>query len=98
MYQENISDFSVETFIDSKKVSMYTLQKNKYLRGSFNLFNNCKIQNKTFFIEIEGNHTRNNTENETKNKTENETYILEFSTNFKEIKPIFNEEFNYYFF
>ena len=84
--QENISNFFVDIFIDSINESKFFLQKNKYLRGSFNLFNSNTIQNKTYFIEINRDFPL----------YKSVTYILEFSSNLKDIKPIFNDEFNYY--
>ena len=79
-----MSKFSVEIFIDSKKESHSNLPKNKYIRGSFNI-KNKEIQTKTFSIEF----------NEKYNFNLNDTYILEFSSNLEDIKPIFNKEFNY---
>ena len=73
------SDIFVDIYIDAKNESKSILPKNKYIRGAFNLFNNRKYQNKTFYIEIE------NLEN-------NYNYILEFSSNSKNIIPIFNNE------
>ena len=75
--------------IDSKNISQNILQKNQYIRGSFNLFSNKTIQNKTIFIQIE--------ENEDNNNLNNTNYYLEFSSNFKDIKLIFNNDFNYSF-
>ena len=82
----DILEFSVDIFIDFKNESKFFLQKNKYIRGAFNLFNERKIQNKTFYIRLE---------DEGEGKT-NDIYILEFSSNFKNIKPIFNNDFNYF--
>ena len=88
---KDITEFSVEIFIDSNKnESLFFLPKNKYIRGSFSLFNNMTIQSKTFYIQFEKEDDDINT-----NYTTNDTYILEFSSNLEIIKPIFNDNFNY---
>ena len=84
--QKSIQNFKVSIFIDFKRESQFNLQKKRYFRGSFNLFNNCSIQNKTFLVEIEGNSHSN----------DSIIYILEFSSNLEVIKPIFNNNFSYY--
>lgn len=81
------SDFSVEMFIDSKNQLLFNLPKNKYIRGSFNL-NNKEIQTKTFSVQLEEEYNFNN-------NSKNDTYILEFSSNLEDIKPIFYDDFNY---
>ena len=83
--QDNTAEFSVEIFIDSKNNSLFPLQKNKYIRGSFNLFNTNKIQKNIYNIEFEKNH----------NNSFTNYYIFEFSSNLEYIKPIFNEGFKY---
>ena len=77
----------VEIFIDTKNESQFILQKNKYIRGSFNLLNEEAIQNKTMYIQFE---------QEEKNDSLNNTYIIEFSSNYQIIKPIFNNDFDYF--
>ena len=86
--EEDTLEFSVKIFIDSKKVSLFFVHKNEYIRGAFYLFNDIKIQNKTFYIQFE--------ENEKTSNISNNTYILEFSSSLEDIKPIFNNNFSYY--
>ena len=84
-YTDVFSEFSADIFIDSKKESKCFLEKNKYIRGGFNL-NDMIIQNKTFFIDFKGD----------KNKNVKNDYVLEFSSNINDIIPIFNNEFKSY--
>ena len=83
----NISELFAEIFIDSKNESLFNLQKSQYIRGSLNLNNREKIQKKTFYIKFEEDY---------KYSSVNNTHILEFSSNLENIKPIFNNDFNYF--
>ena len=85
MKGEKISchNISVEMLVESKNDSQKILQKNKYYRGIFSLFNE-DIQEQTFTIQIE------------KGEYVNDTYILEFSSNFEDMQLIFNDDFNFY--
>ena len=76
-----------EIFIDPKNESLFILQKNKYIRGAFNILNE-DIQSKTFFIQFKDIEENNNV-------SINNNYILEFSSNLEDIKPVFNDDFNY---
>ena len=87
IFNDKILEFPVEIFIDTKNESQFILQKNKYIRGSFNLLNEETIQSKTMYIQFE---------KEEKNDILKNTYIIEFSSNYQIIKPIFNNDFNYY--
>ena len=80
-----ISEFSVDIYVDSIDESRLILQGNRYIRGGFNLLSDMNIQSKTFFIELKGERYL----------SINDDYTLEFSSNFENIKPIFNNEFNY---
>ena len=86
---ENTFNYSLKIFIDSKNDCQFLLPKNEYIRGSFNLINNKISQKKIFYVVFE------ETEEEINNS--NNTYILEFSTNSKDIILIFNDDFNYYY-
>ena len=76
-------EISSEIFVESRFEKI--LEKNKYFRGYFNLLNNNIIQNITYIIQISKEKNINN-----------KIYILEFSSNFKYIEIIFNDDFNYY--
>ena len=87
--EENNLELSLDILVDSKNhYSQNVLQKDIYIRGSFNLLNINKIQNKTYYIHIEG-------EKEEQNNINN-CYIIEFSSNYKDIQLIFNDDFKYY--
>ena len=77
------SSINSEINIESKN-SVKVLKINKYIRGYFDLLNN-NTQNITYYIQI-------NAGKENMNKT----FILEFSTNCKDVKLIFNDDFDYY--
>ena len=66
------------------KYSVKVLKINKYIRGYFDLLNN-NTRNITYYI-------LNNAGKENMNKT----FILEFSSNCKDVKLIFNKDFDYY--
>jgi hypothetical protein len=83
---KNIS-FSVEIFIDSRYNSQFILQKNKYFRGSFSLLNEIQNQRKIYYIQFE--------EEDELNNLTNNNYIIEFSSGWKDIIILFNNDFNY---
>ena len=78
-------------YINPKNNSFYKIPINKYIRGSFNLLNNSEIQGQIYYIQIDEEKGANIEEN-----IEENIYILEFSSNYKNIKLLFNNEFNYY--
>ena len=89
-------NFSLKIQVNPKNSPHYIIPINKYIRGSFDLLNNSEIQSQKFYVKVEDNDDEDGEDGE-ENKTNIENiYILEFSSNYKNIKLIFNNEFNYY--
>ena len=73
------TNFSLGIYINSKEGSPISIPMNKYISGSFNLLNNRVNQTQKYYIKNDIDENDNN------------DFIIEFSSNYKNIELIFND-------